>query len=151
MRFGGGSNIASHYTYPNPSQAHSGAGLPPPSLAANPNFITQSSLANSFALNGNSIGLGANFGPGGMGMPAGGTGLGSQQAQMSFASAALHQSHNGMVDGHPRAAGTKGRIREVWKGNLAEEMAVLRQLVDKYPYIAMVRLYISRSACTIPG
>jgi CCR4-NOT transcription complex subunit 7/8 len=32
----------------------------------------------------------------------------------------------------------KGRIREVWKGNLHEEMAILRQLVDKYSYIAMV-------------
>jgi CCR4-NOT transcription complex subunit 7/8 len=28
----------------------------------------------------------------------------------------------------------------VWKHNLHEEMAVLRELVDKYPYIAMVRL-----------
>ncbi|EFW99305.1 ccr4-not core complex subunit [Grosmannia clavigera kw1407] len=32
---------------------------------------------------------------------------------------------------------TKGRIREVWKHNLHEEMASLRDLVDKYPYIAM--------------
>lgn len=31
----------------------------------------------------------------------------------------------------------KGRIREVWKHNLAEEMAVLRDVVEKYPYIAM--------------
>lgn len=32
----------------------------------------------------------------------------------------------------------KGRIREVWKHNLEEEMAVLRDIIDKYPYIAMV-------------
>jgi CCR4-NOT transcription complex subunit 7/8 len=43
---------------------------------------------------------------------------------------------------HPgiRSHPNKGRIREVWKHNLHEEMAVLRELVDKYPYIAMVRL-----------
>lgn len=37
-----------------------------------------------------------------------------------------------------RAQPNKGRIREVWKHNLAEEMATLRKLVDHYPYIAMV-------------
>ncbi|KAK1835179.1 ribonuclease H-like domain-containing protein [Podospora conica] len=31
----------------------------------------------------------------------------------------------------------KGRIREVWKHNLEEEMGNLRELIDKYPYIAM--------------
>ncbi|KAI6778833.1 uncharacterized protein J7T54_002663 [Emericellopsis cladophorae] len=31
----------------------------------------------------------------------------------------------------------RGRIREVWAHNLREEMANLRDLVDKYPYIAM--------------
>ncbi|KAF3354081.1 hypothetical protein VdG1_00338 [Verticillium dahliae VDG1] len=36
-----------------------------------------------------------------------------------------------------RGGHNKGRIREVWKHNLHEEMAVLRDLVDKYPYIAM--------------
>lgn len=34
---------------------------------------------------------------------------------------------------------TKGRIREVWQSNLAQEMQILRSLVDKYPYISMVR------------
>ena len=48
--------------------------------------------------------------------------------------------HNALMD-HPtvRAHPNKGRIREVWKHNLHEEMAVLRDLVEKYPYIAMVR------------
>lgn len=32
----------------------------------------------------------------------------------------------------------KGRIRDVWRGNLAQEMQLLRSLVDKYPYISMV-------------
>lgn len=39
---------------------------------------------------------------------------------------------------HPARTQAKGRIREVWKSNLEDEMAVLRDLVPKYPYIAMV-------------
>jgi CCR4-NOT transcription complex subunit 7/8 len=35
---------------------------------------------------------------------------------------------------HPQ----KGRIREVWASNLAQEMQNLRELVEKYPYISMV-------------
>lgn len=35
-------------------------------------------------------------------------------------------------------SGIKSRIRDVWKHNLAQEMATLRSLVEKYPYISMV-------------
>ena len=35
----------------------------------------------------------------------------------------------------PRGA---SRIREVWKNNLDQEMAVIRGLLDKYPYVGMV-------------
>ncbi|KAL2017693.1 hypothetical protein VTK56DRAFT_1853 [Thermocarpiscus australiensis] len=49
---------------------------------------------------------------------------------------AQQQSH-GLVEHATRVAQNKGRIREVWKHNLHEEMANLRDLVDKYPYIAM--------------
>ncbi|KAK4123097.1 CAF1-domain-containing protein [Parathielavia appendiculata] len=38
---------------------------------------------------------------------------------------------------HATRVAQKGRIREVWKHNLHEEMANLRDLVDRYPYIAM--------------
>ncbi len=68
--------------------------------------------------------------------------MASQAAQMSFA-AANHQGHNGMDHG-VRATGNKNRIRDVWASNLSEEMAILRCLVDKYPYIAMVRSEIIR-------
>ena len=32
----------------------------------------------------------------------------------------------------------KSRIRDVWRGNLAQEMDLLREMVDLYPYISMV-------------
>lgn len=62
--------------------------------------------------------------------------------------AGLQQQHGGQVQhnvlmDHPTMRAqqpNKGRIREVWKHNLHEEMAVLRDLVDKYPYIAMVSM-----------
>jgi hypothetical protein len=74
----------------------------------------------------------------------GGTGLASHAAQMGFARGAqmqqqqLHQAHDGRLALETKAGAAKTRIRDVWKHNLAHEMAVLRQLVDKYPYISMV-------------
>ncbi|KAF5138744.1 CCR4-NOT transcription complex subunit 7 [Metarhizium brunneum] len=76
------------------------------------------------------------------------SGFGSQSARMGFAhgpAAGLQQPQHGgqlqhgVLMEHPtmRAQTNKGRIREVWKHNLEEEMAVLRDIVDKYPYIAM--------------
>lgn len=80
------------------------------------------------------------------------SGFGSQSARMGFAhgpAAGLQQPQHGgqlqhgVLMEHPtmRAQTNKGRIREVWKHNLEEEMAVLRDIVDKYPYIAMVSPY----------
>ena len=94
-------------------------------------------MNNPFAMNGNALSISGGFGASGLGMP-GGTGLASQAAQMSFAGAGQQQGHNGMSEQGSRSA-AKGRIRDVWKGNLEEEMALLRHLVDKYPYIALVR------------
>ena len=101
--------------------------------------MNANSMSNPFAMNGNSLGMSGGFGGGGgLGMP-GATGLASQAAQMSFAGANVQPpGHNGMGESGTRGS-TKGRIREVWKGNLHEEMAMLRVLVEEYPYISMVR------------
>lgn len=80
------------------------------------------------------------------GFGAGDTGLASQAARMGFAQAgalphhpAQHGQHQAHALGeHGSRTQSKGRIREVWKHNLLEEMANLRNLVDRYPYIAMV-------------
>jgi CCR4-NOT transcription complex subunit 7/8 len=95
----------------------------------------------------------AGAGGGGGGIPdGGGTGLASHAAQMGFVRGAqmqqqqqqaqhqaqqLHAGHDGRlaVDGK---GSMKSRIRDVWKHNLAQEMAALRSLVEKYPYISMV-------------
>ena len=110
-----------------------------PPIGSNPGFMNANSMSNPFAMNGNALSVG-NFGGSGLGMP-GGTGLASQAAQMSFAGASMQQQgHNGMGEPGARGQANKGgRIREVWKGNLHEEMAILRDLVQQYPYIAMVR------------
>jgi CCR4-NOT transcription complex subunit 7/8 len=74
------------------------------------------------------------------------TGLNSHAARMGFAHGAqmqqqqhLHQQSHGMGDHGGRQGGaSKGRIRDVWKHNLQEEMAIIRELIDDYPYVAMV-------------
>ncbi|KZZ89649.1 CCR4-NOT transcription complex subunit 7 [Moelleriella libera RCEF 2490] len=103
---------------------------------------TNAQISPFTGANGNAFGGGL----GGAGF--GDTGFGSQNARMSFAhgpASGLQQpQHAGQLQhavlmDHPtiRTQPNKGRIREVWKHNLHEEMAVLRDLVDKYPYIAM--------------
>jgi CCR4-NOT transcription complex subunit 7/8 len=110
------------------------------------------------AANGNAFGAAAAAGLTGAG-PGGfaDTGFGSQSARLGFhaptvaggmqpphhAGAGAHQQqqqhHHGLAEHHHiRPNQNRGRIREVWKTNLKEEMAVLRDLVEKYPYIAMV-------------
>lgn len=122
--------------------------LAPPSLGGHPSFGNPNSNLNLFApsvSNGGSFGAGFPGGGGGglgNGAGGGGTGLGSHAAQMGFAHGAALQrqeANDGVsqVSADSKNMG-KGKIREVWQSNLAQEMAVLRSLVDKYPYIAMV-------------
>lgn len=116
------------------------AGLAPHSIANHQNFGNPSSNLNLFNPSGaNNIG---NYGPTFGGAGTGGTGLGSHAAQMGFAHGAALQrqeANEGAGLGQPDWKGMgKSRIRDVWRGNLAQEMAVLRNLVEKYPYISMV-------------
>ncbi|CCE26997.1 hypothetical protein E4U22_002100 [Claviceps purpurea] len=106
-------------------------------------YLNANAQMSPFAgVNGNAFGGGLN-GAGGFAD----TGFGSQSARMGFAHgpAGLQQPQHAQQVQHSmlieqptlRSQPNKGRIREVWKHNLHEEMAVLRDLVDKYPYIAM--------------
>ncbi len=147
QRFGGGPNsIATHYQQYTPhSQSHA-SGLPPPSLGANPSFMNPNSNINPFTVNGNAMGIPQGYGAGGGGLGVGGgTGLASHAAQMGFAHGAAlqQQGHNGISEQGGRGMVKQGRIREVWKHNLQEEMDTLRRLVDRYPYISMVRVYFA--------
>ncbi|KAH6671526.1 CCR4-NOT transcription complex subunit 7 [Plectosphaerella plurivora] len=129
--------------FPSHPQNHAAPHGPP--LGNNPSYLNANAQISPFAVNGNVMGVGAGLN-GGFGSD---TGLGSQAARMGFASAAsLHpqqqhgQPQHGFGADHVAANmrggnHNKGRIREVWKHNLHEEMAVLRDLVDKYPLIAM--------------
>ncbi|KAG7290845.1 hypothetical protein NEMBOFW57_000850 [Staphylotrichum longicolle] len=65
-----------------------------------------------------------------------------QQSQHAQHAPPVQHPQHGQQQGHGLAehatrVAQKGRIREVWKHNLHEEMANLRDLVDRYPYIAM--------------
>lgn len=151
QRFGGGPNtMAAHYPqYPPHTQGHA-SGLPPPSLGGNPAFMNPNAGGmNPFTVNGNALSLAQGFGGGG-GMGGVGTGLASHAAQMSFAhGAAMQQAvNNGIAEQGGRGA-AKGRIREVWKHNLAEEMDTLRRLVDRYPYISMVSREWQVAECSL--
>ncbi|GAD91868.1 CCR4-NOT core complex subunit Caf1, putative [Paecilomyces variotii No. 5] len=131
-----------------PTHAQSAtAGLPPPSLGGHPGFApgNPNSNVNPFTFAG--AGLMNGMSVGGFGASAadgGGTGLASHAAQMGFVRGAqiqqqqqLHQGHDGRLAIEGKAGSVKTRIRDVWRHNLAQEMAVLRSLVERYPYISM--------------
>ena len=120
------------------------AGLPPPSFNAHPGFThsTQNTALNPFAPTNGTNGLAAGFGAGGS-LGGGGTGLASHAAVMGFAHGAAIQQQQQAREALRRSSGTnkaqnKSRIRDVWQGNLAQEMQTIRELVDRYPYISMV-------------
>lgn len=135
----------SHLHHQNPQHQPPGSG----SLPHRPQFTPCFGQGNPnnvspFAPSGNTNGLAGGFGTGG-GLGAGGTGLASQAAVMGFAHGAALQQQQAR-DAMRRSSGgqgggkhqMKGRIRDVWRHNLAQEMQILRTLIDKYPYISMV-------------
>lgn len=68
-----------------------------------------------------------------------GQGLASVAAQQGFARGAAMQESTHAADAASLGlkSGANGRIREVWRHNLDQEFAVLRQLILKYPYVSM--------------
>ena len=114
----------------NPTQQH--GALPPPNHLATPSFGAGSSQTSPFNLPGN---ISSNFDRdiSGAGM------LPGQVAQMGFPRGGPVQSHQNYDSlPIPRANKDDARIRNVWRQNLKQELETLRQLVDTYPYIAMV-------------
>jgi CCR4-NOT transcription complex subunit 7/8 len=69
-------------------------------------------------------------------------------AQMGFAHGALGLQHDVAMRGQQQLQHQQLRIREVWANNLEEEMATLRALVERYPFISMVgcRAVLGRGA-----
>lgn len=115
----------------------------PTQLGGNPSHLNPNAQIPSFT-NGNmlgGLGGGMNSAAASFGMGPE-TGLGSQAVRQGFDRAMPQQQHSqqgghSMMGDHPARTQGKGRIREVWSHNLEEEMAVLRKLVKKYPYVAM--------------
>ncbi|CRK40292.1 hypothetical protein BN1708_016788, partial [Verticillium longisporum] len=148
LRYPGGPNTippSYHQQFSSHAQGHGAAHGPP--LGGNPSYLNANSQSSPFSIGGNVLG-GVGALNGGFGVGADTGGLGSHAARMGFQQAAnIHQQQqhgqgqHGFGADHGganmRGGHNKGRIREVWKHNLHEEMAVLRDLVDKYPYIAM--------------
>ncbi|KAK4569943.1 CCR4-NOT core DEDD RNase subunit [Recurvomyces mirabilis] len=85
-----------------------------------------------------STGAGASTFNGGM-LGGQGQGLASVAAQQGFARGAAMQEHSHQAEAASMGlkSGAQGRIREVWRHNLDAEMAVLRELIMKYPYVSM--------------
>lgn len=137
-----------HLQSQHPAHAQSAnTALPPPSLGGHPGFAGNPNTNMNPFLSGAGVANGMSVaGFGGAAAEGGGTGLASHAAQMGFARGAqiqqqqLHQGPDGRLALDTKAGAVKSRIRDVWKHNLAHEMAVLRSLVDKYPYISMVRI-----------
>ncbi|KAF1981033.1 ribonuclease H-like protein [Aulographum hederae CBS 113979] len=104
-------------------------------LTGHPAFGANQAGVNIFGPQSGNAGLQGGFGGG---LAAGGTGLASHAAQMGFAHGAAMQeqrdAHGAVNPGKPSVG---VRVREVWKNNLHQEMAILRNLIEHYPYISM--------------
>jgi len=61
-----------------------------------------------------------------------------------------HTAHQLEAASMDSKSGANSRIRQVWRHNLEQEMAVLRQLIIKYPYVSMVRCQFPLSIGILP-
>ena len=150
-RFQGGPPALPPYQHQfpsHPSQSHPNSHQPP--SLANPAYLAASAQLSPFGSNGLGLGGGginaaaaaAGFGVGDQ------TGFASHAARSGFQHAAQlqqqqqhpHQQAHGLGGERQTRAGGQGkaRIRDVWKHNLEDEMALLREFVEDYPYVAMV-------------
>ncbi|KAI0105488.1 CAF1-domain-containing protein [Nemania sp. FL0031] len=143
-RFGAGPpalNPYQHQFTQHPATSHATHQQTP---LSNPPYLTQQ--LSPFATNGLG-GLGGGISAASSFQVGDQTGFASQAARTGFQHAAAlqqqqqhpHQQSHGQPS--ERAArtggGAKGRIREVWRHNFEEEMAVLMELAEDFPYIAM--------------
>lgn len=134
----------SHLTHHSQQHQPGSAALPAPTFNnghhgfahGNPSTVT-----SPFGSTSSGNGIAGSFGSVN-GLVSGGSGLASQAAVMGFAQGAAMQARDALrrsLGGTGSGKGQmKGRIRDVWRGNLAQEMTILRGLIDKYPYISMV-------------
>ena len=93
------------------------------------------------------------FNGGAIGGQGQGQGLASVAAQQGFARGAAmqeHTAHQLEAASMDSKSGANSRIRQVWRHNLEQEMAVLRQLIIKYPYVSMVRCQFPLSIGILP-
>ena len=125
-----------------PSQGLGSASLVTPSVGAQLGFGNAEPNLNLFGSNG--AHAHNQYGNGFAGIGGDGAGLGGQAAQAGFAhGAALQRQELQESNGTNQAdwkGMSKGRIRDVWRNNLAQEMTVIRSLIDKYPFVSMVSL-----------
>lgn len=129
-----GTHVNQNIGHQVPHLQHPTQGLQGQNLGGHPGFGSNQNV-NIFTQAGNG-GLAAGFGGGGGIGSGGGSALDTPEARMRFAHGA-HLQQQGS-DGAGLGKGGNTRIREVWKSNLAQEMDILRSMVEKYPYISMV-------------
>ena len=146
----GPQNLSNPFNHLNQAHSiHQQSQLPHPNanpqvqnIAGHPSFTGGNQNINVFGSSAATASLQGGFGSSTIGLEGNGIGLASHAAQLGFAhGAALEQQRNAenvVAASGPSLKGMGGRIRDVWRNNLAQEMQILRQLVDSYPYISMV-------------